>query len=248
MSKPVLQFEGVSKSYGHIQALDDVSFSLNAGEVIGLVGDNGAGKSTTIKMIAGNFTPTKGTLKVEDTPVRFHNPNEARAQGVEVVYQDLALCNHMSAASNVFLGREPHKKFGPLSLIDYDHMRDKSAELFDILGSETRPAEKVKNMSGGQRQAVAIARAMLSQPKIMLMDEPTAAVSVKQVARILDLVRNLKDQGMGIIYISHRLPDVFEVADRMIVLRRGRKVADKPTKKTSLEEITGLITGAIDTA
>lgn len=164
------------------------------------------------------------------------------------MYQDLALCDNLTAAANVYLGRELRKKIGPLRLLDHWAMYKRSGELFKELRSETRPRDFVKQMSGGQRQAVAIARTRLSDPKIVLMDEPTAAISVRQVAEVLNLIRRLRDTGIAVILISHRMPDVFAVADRITVLRRGRKVADKKVTDSSPEEVTGLITGAIQTA
>lgn len=243
-----LKLSGISRSFGAIRALDKVSLELAPGEVMGLMGDNGAGKSTLVKIIAGNYRPTEGQIRIDDTPVEFHRPIDAQRQGVEIVHQDLALCNHLTAASNVFLGREPIKRFGPIGVIDYEKMRDTSAQLFARLKSETRPRDIVRRMSGGQRQAVAIARTLLSHPKIVLLDEPTAAISVRQVAEVLDLIRNLRDQGISVILISHRMPDVFAVADTIAVLRRGSLVASKRAAESSPEEVTGLITGAIEYA
>jgi simple sugar transport system ATP-binding protein len=244
----VLELSGVSKHFGAIQALTDVSLALHGGEVVGLMGDNGAGKSTLVKIIAGNFPPSDGTLTMSGAKVAFHKPTDARGQGIEIVYQDLALCDNLSAAENVFLGRELMRRVGPLRILDYRSMFQRAGELFAELKSETRPRDLVRRMSGGQRQAVAIARTRLSDPKIVLMDEPTAAISVRQVAEVLNLVRRLRDHGIAVVLISHRMPDVFAVADRIVVLRRGRKVADKPAPQTSPEEVTGLITGAIEAA
>jgi simple sugar transport system ATP-binding protein len=241
----LLEVRHVSKSFGAIHALNDVSFSIGAGEVVGLMGDNGAGKSTMVKLIAGNFPPTTGELLVEGHRCHFHKPIEARARGIEVVYQDLALSDNLTASENVFLGREVKKGMWPFRVLDKQQMVDRSGELFAELKSETRPRDLVKKMSGGQRQAVAIARTRLANAKIVLMDEPTAAISVRQVAEVLELIRRLKAQGVSVVLISHRMPDVFAVCDRIIVLRRGTKVADKRTVETSPEEITGLITGAI---
>jgi simple sugar transport system ATP-binding protein len=245
---PLLEVRGVSKSFGAIHALTDVSFSVEPGEVVGLMGDNGAGKSTMVKLIAGNFPPSEGEVCVEGEVCRFHKPIEARAKGIEVVYQDLALADNLTAAENVFLGREMKKGFWPFLVLDKDAMIDRSAELFGELKSETRPRDLVRKMSGGQRQAVAIARTRLSNAKMVLMDEPTAAISVRQVAEVLDLIRRLKAQKVAVMLISHRMPDVFAVSDRIIVLRRGSMVADRQIKQTSPEEITGLITGAIRAA
>ncbi|WP_018237227.1 ATP-binding cassette domain-containing protein [Ensifer sp. BR816] len=242
----VLELANVSKHFGAIQAVNDVSFSLQAGEVVGLMGDNGAGKSTLVKMIAGNFRPSHGAMRMNGADLVLHRPVEARQHGIEIVYQDLALCDNLTAAANVFLGRELRRGVGPLRVLDYKSMYRRAGEIFKELKSETRPRDLVKQMSGGQRQAVAIARTMLSEAKIVLMDEPTAAISVRQVAEVLNLIRQLRDRGIAVVLISHRMPDVFEVADRVIVMRRGRKVADKALAASSPEEVTGLITGAIE--
>ncbi len=244
----LLEVRNVSKSFGAIHAVSDISLSIEPGEVVGLMGDNGAGKSTLVKLIAGNFPPTDGEVLVDGEACHFHKPIQARAKGIEVVYQDLALADNLTAAQNVFLGREQKKGFWPFKVLDKQAMIDRSAELFDELKSETRPRDLVRKMSGGQRQAVAIARTRLSNAKLVLMDEPTAAISVRQVAEVLELIRRLKHQGVAVILISHRMPDVFAVSDRIIVMRRGSKVADKATASTSPEEITGLITGAIRAA
>ena len=244
----LLDVRSISKSFGAIQALSDVSFSIDAGEVVGLMGDNGAGKSTMVKLIAGNFPPSEGEIAVDGRACHFHRPIEARAEGIEVVYQDLALADNLTAAENVFLGRELKKGVWPLRILDKQAMLKRAGELFAELKSETRPRDLVRKMSGVQRQAVAIARTRLSNAKLVLMDEPTAAISVRQVAEVLGLIRRLKGRGVSIMLISHRMPDVFAVCDRIIVLRRGSKVADKHTEKTSPEEITGLITGAIRAA
>jgi simple sugar transport system ATP-binding protein len=242
----VLELNNISKHFGAIQAVNDVSLSLEAGEVVGLMGDNGAGKSTLVKMIAGNFPPSHGAMRMDGRELVLHKPVEARRHGIEIVHQDLALCNNLTAAANVFLGRELRRGLGPLRILDYAAMYRRAGEIFKELKSETRPRDLVKQMSGGQRQAVAIARTMLSEAKIVLMDEPTAAISVRQVAEVLNLIRQLRDRGIAVVLISHRMPDVFTVADRVIVMRRGRKVADKPIASSSPEEVTGLITGAIE--
>jgi simple sugar transport system ATP-binding protein len=244
----VLRLEQVSKHFGAIHALNDVSMTVEQGEVIGLMGDNGAGKSTLVKIIAGNFRPSHGQIFIKDKEVSFHRPVEARENGIEIVYQDLALCDNLTAAVNVFLGRELTRKIGPFRILDYRGMNEVAGKLFRELKSETRPRDLVRQMSGGQRQAVAIARTRLSSADIVLMDEPTAAISVRQVEEVLNLIRELKRQGVAVILISHRMPDVFAVADRIVVLRRGTKVADKRAANSSPQEITGLITGAIEMA
>jgi simple sugar transport system ATP-binding protein len=242
------RLEGIVKDFGAIRALNDVSLDIHEGEVLGLMGDNGAGKSTLVKTIAGNFLPTAGTYLLEGKPLQLTGPSDARRHGIEVVYQDLALCNNLSAAANVFLGRELMRRWGPFKVVDKKRMNARADELFKELKSETRPADLVARMSGGQRQAVAIARTRLAKSKIVLMDEPTAAISVRQVAEVLGLIRRMRDQGLAVILISHRMPDVFDVCDRVVVMRRGRKVADKPVADSSPEEVTGLITGAIASA
>ncbi|MEM1399032.1 MAG: ATP-binding cassette domain-containing protein [Pseudomonadota bacterium] len=245
---PVLELKGIAKHFGAIQALDGVDLSLGHGEVLGLMGDNGAGKSTLVRIIAGSHPPSAGEMRLEDQVVRFSRPAEARAAGIELVHQNLALCDNLPAALNVFLGRELVKRVGPFAFLDKAAMYARAEELFAELKSETLPRELVRSMSGGQRQAVAIARTRLSEPKLVLLDEPTAAISVRQVSEVLDLIRRLRDTGHAVILISHRMPDVFSVADRVAVLRRGEKVADKTVAETSPEEVTGLITGAIEAA
>jgi simple sugar transport system ATP-binding protein len=244
----LLELKRVSKSFGAIKALSDVDLTLERGEAVGLMGDNGAGKSTLVKIIAGNFPPSSGAIVLDGETVHFHRPVEAQRKGIEIVYQDLALCDNLTAAANVFLGRELSRRVGPFKVLNARAMYERAGKLFQELKSETRPADMVRRMSGGQRQAVAIARTRLADPKIVLMDEPTAAISVRQVGEVLGLIRRLRDTGHAIVLISHRIPDVFTVADRVVVLRRGRKVADKPVARSSPEEVTGLITGAIDAA
>jgi simple sugar transport system ATP-binding protein len=242
----VLELTNISKHFGAIQAVNDVSFAIEPGEVVGLMGDNGAGKSTLVKMIAGNYRPSEGVMKMDGAELVLHKPVDARRHGIEIVHQDLALCDNLTAAANVFLGRELRRGVGPLKVLDYASMYRRAGEIFKELKSETRPRDLVKQMSGGQRQAVAIGRTMLSEAKIVLMDEPTAAISVRQVAEVLNLIRELRGKGIAVVLISHRMPDVFDVADRVIVMRRGRKVADKKIARSSPEEVTGQITGAIE--
>jgi simple sugar transport system ATP-binding protein len=247
-SNSVVRLAGVSKFFGAIHALNDVSLEIGHSEVVGLMGDNGAGKSTLVKILAGNYLPTAGSYFIEDKAVSFANPAEARDSGIEVVYQDLALCNNLTAAANVFLGREIMRGSGLLRWLDHKAMAKRAEVLFRELQSETRARDLVERMSGGQRQAVAIARTRLADAKLVLMDEPTAAISVRQVAQVLALINRLRDQGHSVVLISHRMPDVFASCDRVVVLRRGRKVADKPISTSSPEEVTGLITGAIHEA
>jgi simple sugar transport system ATP-binding protein len=246
--KPVLELIGIGKEFGAIRALHEVDMQIFPGEVVGLMGDNGAGKSTLVKIIAGNFRPSHGDIRFEGETVHFHRPVDARTVGIEVVYQDLALADNLTAAANVFLGRELKRRFGPISLLDHKAMAARALELFGELRSETRPHDLVKQMSGGQRQAVAIARTRLSNAKLVLMDEPTAAISIRQVEQVLGLIHRLKEQGVAVMLISHRMPDVFAVCDRVVILRRGEKRADRPIRDTSPEEVTALITGAKEAA
>ena len=244
----LLVLKQIGRSFGAIQALTDVDLVVAPGEVVGLMGDNGAGKSTLAKIIAGNFPPTSGTMEFNGQEVVFDGPVDARAAGIEVVYQDLALADNLSAAANVFLGRELHRQVGPFRLLDHRRMEQRAAVLFGELKSETRAGDLVRQMSGGQRQAVAIARTRLSDARLIIMDEPTAAISVRQIAEVLALIVRLREAGIAVILISHRMPDVFDVCDRVVVMRRGRKVADKAIAASSPQEVTGLIIGALELA
>ena len=244
----ILKLENISKNFGAIEALTNVNLTLNSGEVLGLMGDNGAGKSTLVKIIAGNFKQSSGQIIFEERQEEFSKPMDARDKGIEVVYQDLALCDNLTAASNIFLTREIKKNLGFVSILNFKKMFERSKEIFKELKSETLPEEEVKMMSGGQRQAVAIGRTKLSKAKVVILDEPTAAISVRQVAEVLQLIKQLKSEGIAVVIISHRMPDIFAVSDRIAVLRRGKLVANKKAKDSSPEEVTALITGAIDKA
>jgi simple sugar transport system ATP-binding protein len=244
----LLTLESIGRSFGAIQALTDVDLSIASGEIVGLMGDNGAGKSTLAKLIAGNFPPSSGSMTFDGHQVAFARPLDARAAGIEVVYQDLALADNLSAAANVFLGRELHRRVGPFRLLDHRRMQQRAVALFRELKSETRAEDLVRQMSGGQRQAVAIARTRLVDARLIIMDEPTAAISVRQIAEVLALIGRLRDAGIAVILISHRMPDIFETCDRVVVMRRGRKVADKSIAASSPQEVTALITGALERA
>ncbi len=244
----LLELNNVTRDFGAIRALDRVSFTVEPGEIVGLMGDNGAGKSTLVKIISGIYQPTEGELRFAGETAHIHSPGEARRLGIETVYQDLALADNLSAAANIFLGRELKFKVGPFRFLRHNAMRARAVELFQELKSETRADDLVRQMSGGQRQAVAIARTRLSDARLILMDEPTAAISVRQVAEVLNLIHRLRDSGIAVILISHRMPDVFAVCERVVVMRRGTKVADKRIAATSPEEVTALITGALEAA
>jgi simple sugar transport system ATP-binding protein len=245
---PLIELVNVSKHFGAIHAVTNVSLKIEEGEIIGLMGDNGAGKSVLCRVIAGNYQPSSGTILMDGERVVLRNPLDARMRGIEIVHQDLALVPNMTAAANVFLSRELKRHFGPFSVVDHGAMYRKAGQIFAALKSETRPRDLVANMSGGQRQAIAIARTMLSKARLVLMDEPTAAISVRQVVEVLNLMRSLREQGVSIVFISHRMPDIFDVSDRIVVMRRGEKVCDKPISQSSPEEVTGLITGALEFA
>jgi len=243
----LLSLEGVSKSFGPVQALSDVDFEVAPGEVVALVGDNGAGKSTLVKAIAGIHAIDDGRILFEGNPVRIASPPDATRLGIATVYQDLALCDNLDVVENLFLGREELAS-GPAGVVrqlDETDMEQQSHELLDTLAvTITDVRAEVGTMSGGQRQQVAIARSLLGEPKVVLLDEPTAALGVRQTAMVLNLVKRLRERGLGVVVISHNLADVFEVADRIYVLRLGREAGDYDAKETTHEEIVGAITGA----
>lgn len=238
----LLELKSITKSYGPIQSLRGVDLSLNAGEVLGLVGDNGAGKSTLMKVVSGAVVPDSGEYLLESTPMHFRSPQEARDKNIEMVYQDLSLCDTMDVAKNLFLGREPVRNLAGLRFVDHHTLHSKAQKILDDL-KITVPSTKVtvKNLSGGQRQAIAIGRAVSFNPKILILDEPTAALAVKEVNEVLELIGRLKTQGVGVILISHRLQDIMQVTDRIMVMYEGQKVAERLTKETTLEEIIRLI-------
>lgn len=241
----LIRLDKVMKRFGAVEALRGVDLTIESGEVIGLVGDNGAGKSTLFKILAGVHTPDEGEMRFEDSPVRFSNPIDARKVGIEIVYQDLALCNNLNAALNIFLGRELVRGLGPIRFLDEGAMRRKAETLIKQLEVNVNVNEPVRSMSGGQRQAVAIARALLGNAKVILLDEPTAAISITAVEQVLKLINQLKAQGHTVVIVSHRMSDIFEVCDRVVVMRHGQNVASKAIRDTTREEVTGLITGAI---
>jgi ABC-type sugar transport system ATPase subunit len=225
---PVVEMRNIKKSFGAVQALKGVDLALRHNEVLGLVGDNAAGKSTLMKVLSGAYIPDRGEILIDGEEVSFSNPMDARRMGIEMVYQDYALSNNLDVSANVFMGREvPRIKLGPLSVLDYPYMEQETHSLLNRLKIDIASVrQKVERLSGGQRQAVAIARATAFDAKVIIMDEPTAALSVAAIDKVLELVRELKAQGSSIIIISHRLEDIYRVSDRMIVLRQGRKVSD----------------------
>jgi ABC-type sugar transport system ATPase subunit len=227
---PVVEMRNIKKSFGAVQALRGVDLALFHNEVLGLMGDNAAGKSTLMKVLSGAYIPDEGEIHIEGQPVHFSSPMDARRKGIEMVYQDYALANNLDVAANVFMGREVVQlNLGPIGVMDYRYMEQETRNLLNRLKIDIASVrQKVERLSGGQRQAVAIARATAFDAKVIIMDEPTAALSVAAIDKVLDLVGELKAQGSSIIIISHRLEDIFRVSDRMIVLRQGRKVCDTP--------------------
>jgi D-xylose transport system ATP-binding protein len=246
-STPVLSLTDVSKSFGPVQALSDVNFEVHPGEVVALVGDNGAGKSTLVKTIAGIHTPDGGTILFEGQDVHITNPSDAVELGIATVYQDLARCDNLDVVENLFLGRE-EKADGPagsVGQLDEVGMEKQTGELLENLAvTITDVRAEVGTMSGGQRQQVAIARSLLGEPKLVMLDEPTAALGVRQTAQVLELIKRLRERGYGVVVISHNLADVFEVADRIYVLRLGREAGDFQSGEASQDQVVAAITGS----
>ncbi|WP_188187664.1 ATP-binding cassette domain-containing protein [Nonomuraea sp. SYSU D8015] len=249
MAAPLLDARGIVKSYGQVEALRGADFAVSPGEVVALIGDNGAGKSTLAKILSGVERPDAGTIEIDGEPVAFGSVEEARAAGIETVYQDLALCADLTPAANFFLGRERLKP-GPLGLLgvlDNAAMRRETREACERLGvrlaSQNAP---VSTLSGGQRQGVAVARAVTWARRVLFMDEPTAALGVVQTRRVLDLIRTVRDSGVSVVLISHNMQDVKAVSDRVEVLRLGRRVARFDTAHVSMEELVGAMTGAFE--
>lgn len=237
---PLVEMRDISKSYGPVRSLDGVDLTLAPGEVLGLVGDNGAGKSTLMKVLAGAETPDAGEIRVAGEPVHFGSPADARAQSIDMVYQDLALCDTIDVAGNLFLGREPGR--GPF--IDRDEMHAQARHvLADLKVKIPSTRLPIANLSGGQRQSVAIARAVSFDPRVLIMDEPTAALAVAEVESVLALIRRVAERGVGVILITHRLQDLFRVCDRIAVMYEGRNVAERPTEELDLQSLVELITG-----
>ncbi|MFE4858772.1 ATP-binding cassette domain-containing protein [Streptomyces sp. NPDC056670] len=242
---PVLALRGVSKRFGAVQALTDVELEVHAGEVVALVGDNGAGKSTLVKTIAGVHPIDDGVIEWEGKAVQIGKPNDAQNLGIATVYQDLALCDNIDVVGNLYLGRELKKR----GILDEVEMERRSRELLTTLSIRIPSVRiPIASLSGGQRQTVAIARSMLGEPKLVILDEPTAALGVEQTAQVLDLVERLRERGHAVVLISHNMADVKAVADRVAVLRLGRNNGVFDVKTTSQEEIISAITGATENA
>jgi D-xylose transport system ATP-binding protein len=244
--EPLLAMSGMTKRFGAVEALTDVDFTARAGEVVALVGDNGAGKSTLIKAVAGAQPADAGEVRFAGGTVSIDNPHDAQALGIATVYQDLALCENLDVVANLYLGNEA---IAAARIIDEVAMERRTRALLDELAVRTLRSVRtqVASLSGGQRQTVAIARAMLGEPKLVLLDEPTAALGVAQTAQVLELIDRLRGRGMAVVVISHNLADVFQVADRIAVLRLGRNAGDYETGTVSQDDIVAAITGADQT-
>ncbi|MBD1206193.1 MAG: sugar ABC transporter ATP-binding protein [Rhodobacteraceae bacterium] len=242
---PLLEVRNLSKSFGAVQALCDLSMQVAAGEVVALAGDNGAGKTTLIKAISGVYRPSSGKVLLEGEEMNFSSPQEARERGIETIYQDLALADNLSIGANIFLGREPMtKRWGFLPVMDRKKMADAARETMALLDFHVNRLDApVSNFSGGQRQAVAIGRAVYWNARILIMDEPTAALGVPEQRKVISLIHQLKAQGRGVIFISHNLQDIFAVSDRIVVLRRGVMAGERRIAETTHDEVVKLMVG-----
>lgn len=246
-----LEARGIIRNYGHVEALRGADFTVKAGEVTALIGDNGAGKSTLVRILSGTEQPDGGSIFIEGKEVVLNSPTDARDAGIETVFQDLALCPHLSPVQNLFLGRELPRPgiLGKLGFLDNDMMKRVSADAFRDLGATVRSlTASVGSMSGGQRQSIAVARSAAWANKVLFFDEPTAALGVVQKKNVLDLVRRVRDKGIGVVFISHSMPEVLEIADMVQVMRRGKTIANYKAKETNLEELVGAMTGRLDEA
>ena len=246
MTVPLLEARGLTKRYGRVLALDGADFTAFPGEVVALIGDNGAGKSTLVKALSGTIRPDHGEILIDGTATRLSNPLEARAHGIETVYQDLALAPDLDAAANLHLGREVYRVQW-LHILNRAAMRERTVQAFREIGTRVPDVSvPVGTLSGGQQQAVAVARAVLYASRIIFMDEPTAALGVVQRERVLDTIRRVRDRGICVVLISHNMPEVLAVSDRVEVMRMGRRVAAYETAQTSVEELVGAMTGALE--
>ena len=249
MTQPILEARGLSRSFGHVRALTGADFDIHPGEVVAIIGDNGAGKSTLVKALTGNLALDEGEIFFEGKRVNISSPQEASALGMEVVYQDLALAPHLNPVQNMFLGREIPRGgiLGHFGFMDEKSMLDAAVKGFAELGGTVRALHApIGSMSGGQRQQVAIARAISWADKVVILDEPTAALGVVQTRNVLDSIKRVKEKGIAVILISHSMPHVLEVADRVQVMRMGRRVVTYKAAETTVEELVGAMTGALD--
>ncbi len=247
MTRPLVSMQDVSKAFGAVRALSHVSLSVGRGEVLGIVGDNAAGKSTLMKILAGAHQPDSGAITVEGEPVAFHGPNEARAAGIEMIYQDFALVPALTVTQNIFLGREAVSGWRGFGVLNQRRMDERARELFESLGLRVPSVSSpVRELSGGQQQAVAIARAVGFEAKLVIMDEPTANLGAPAIAKVRETIAGLKLKGVAVILISHRLEDIFAVGDRFIIMKHGRVVGARAVSDTHADEIVQMIVSGSD--
>jgi simple sugar transport system ATP-binding protein len=249
MAVPLLEARGMIKRFGHVDALQGADFTAYAGEVVALIGDNGAGKTTLVKTLSGTLAPDGGEILFDGEPLHLTGPHDAQRHGIETVYQDLALAPDLDAAANLHLGRELYRGglLGALKVLDRPRMRSAAVAAFAELGIDLRDVSApVASLSGGQRQSVAVARAVAFANRVIFMDEPTAALGVVQRARVLDTIRRVRDRGIAVVLISHNMPEVLAVADRVEVLRLGRRVATFAAPEATVDQLVGAMTGALD--
>jgi len=247
VTRPLVSMQDVSKAFGAVRALSHVSLSVGRGEVLGIVGDNAAGKSTLMKILAGAHQPDSGAITVEGEPVAFHGPNEARAAGIEMIYQDFALVPALTVTQNIFLGREAVSGWRGFGVLNQRRMDERARELFESLGLRVPSVSSpVRELSGGQQQAVAIARAVGFEAKLVIMDEPTANLGAPAIAKVRETIAGLKRKGVAVILISHRLEDIFAVGDRFIIMKHGRVVGARAVSDTHADEIVQMIVSGSD--
>jgi len=250
-TQALMELQGVSKFFGPVKALQNVDLEINTGEVLALLGDNGAGKSTLIKIISGLYAPTHGDIYFEGSKVRMSSPKDARALGVETVYQDLALVETMSIMRNFFMGSEPTRKIGPFRVLDRQKMIDASRNVLADIGLKNlraQPQDSVSTLSGGERQAIAIGRTMYFGAKLIILDEPTSALSLNETNKVLSYIEQAKDAGMAVIFITHNMYHAFPVSDRIVIIEHGQKVEDVYKKSTTLDNIADIIMKGADVA
>ncbi|WP_430868046.1 ATP-binding cassette domain-containing protein [Demequina aurantiaca] len=249
MTTPIYEARDIVRTYGSVRALEGANFDVRPGEISALIGDNGAGKSTLVRILSGADQANSGQILFNGEPINLDNPTDARRRGIETVFQDLALANHLNPIQNMYLGREMMKSgfLGTLGFMQRTEMRNQGRAAFSALGATVRDfSGPVGGMSGGQRQAIAVARAAAWASEVIFLDEPTAALGVVQTKGVMDLIRRIRDKGIAVVLISHSMPHVLDVADRVHVLRHGKRVAVMDAKKTNVEELVGAMTGALD--
>jgi simple sugar transport system ATP-binding protein len=248
---PLIEARGIVRRFGHVQALQGADFSVNRGEIVALIGDNGAGKSTLVRILSGSDRPNEGAIFVNGAPARFDGPPDARAAGIETVYQDLALAPDLDTAANMFLGREILKPglLGRLGVLDTQRMARQAGEAMTRLGVNLCPSSVMFTLSGGQRQSVAVARAAMWATRVIFMDEPTAALGVAQTRGVLDLIRRVRGAGTAVVLVSHNMPQVIDTADRIVIMRLGRTVGNVSATATTVDELVrAMTTGALTSA